>query len=175
VEAPIPAPNVIVNPVSGQTVTFLAQTPDALRTHFAFQAGGERDPRHVHPQQVEAISVVKGRIRRSLPDASEDVLGPGQGWEIPAGTPHTWAAIDPHVELQIDFRPALRTRDLMTRLFGLVEAGRTNSKGVPKPLQTSVIAIEYESEFRLASPPWGLQKILMAAAAPLARMLGYRP
>lgn len=175
VEVPIPAPNLIVNPVSRQTVTFLAQASNVLRTRFEVEAGGARDPRHIHPQQVETITVVEGRIRRSLPDASEDVIGPAQRWEIPPGTPHTWAAIDPNVELHIDFHPALRTRDLMTRLFGLAEAGKTNSKGMPNPMQTVVIAIEYESEFRLASPPWGLQKLTLTTLAPVARMLGYRP
>jgi quercetin dioxygenase-like cupin family protein len=175
IEHPIPDPDVIVNSISGQTVTFLSMTPEILRTRFEVESGRATDPRHIHPRQVETITVIAGRIRHSLPDKSEHVLEPGQRWEIPAGTPHTWAAIDAHVKLQIDFRPALRTRHLMTRLFGLAEAGKTNSRGMPNPLQVSVVALEYHPEFRLASPPWGVQKVLLAALAPLARTLGYRP
>ena len=175
IEHPILDPDVIANPISGQTVTFLSSTPEVLRTRFEVESGRAIDPRHIHPRQVETITVIEGRIRCSLPDKSEQVLEPQQRWEIPSGTPHTWAAIDAHVKLQIDFRPALRTRRLMTRLFGLAEAGKTNSKGMPNPLQVSVIAREYQLEFRLASPPWGVQKVLLAASAPLARTFGYRP
>ncbi|MDQ6879770.1 MAG: cupin domain-containing protein [Candidatus Dormibacteraeota bacterium] len=175
VEHPFGIRDVIVNPVSGQTVTFLSTTPEILRTRFEVESGRATDPRHIHPRQVETITVIGGRIRLSLADTVEQILEPGHRWEILSGTPHTWTAIDSHVKLEIDFRPALRTRRLMTRLFGLAEAGRTNSKGMPNPLQVSVIALEYEPEFRLARPPWGVQKVLLTALAPLARTFGYRP
>lgn len=175
VEHPFGDPDVIVNPVSGQTVTFLSTAPEILRTRFEVESGRATDPRHIHPRQVETITVIRGRIRLSLADNGQRVLEPGQSWEIPCGTPHTWAAIDSHVELQIEFRPALRTRRLMTRLFGLAEAGRTNSRGMPNPLQVSLIALEFEREFRLASPPWRVQKLVLTALAPLARTFGYRP
>ena len=172
--AELPAPDVIVNPVSGQTVTFVSTTPEKLETRFEIESGHANDPRHIHPLQTESISVIKGRIRRSLADRSEDVLEPGQNWEIPPGTPHTWTAIDGDVKLRIEFRPALRTRLLMTRLFRLAEAGKLNSKGFPSPLQISVIALEYEPELRLARPPWFVQRVLLGLLAPLARLLGYR-
>jgi quercetin dioxygenase-like cupin family protein len=174
-EQPTQEREVIVNPVSGQTVTFLSTTRDALVTRFDVEPGRPHDPRHIHPMQIETITVVEGRIRGFFPDKSERVLEPGQKWEIPAGSPHTWAPINAPVQLQIEFRPALRTRRLMTRLFGLAEAGRTNSRGMPGPFQVSVTALEYERELRLASPPWALQKVLLSAVAPLARIFGYRP
>lgn len=166
---------VIINPVSGQTVTFLSSAPEVLVARFDVESGHVHDLRHIHPNQVETVTVVQGRIRRIRPDKSEDVLEAGQRWEIPPGTPHTWAAIGGHVELRIEFRPALRSRDLMTRLFGLAERGKTNSKGPPSPLQVAVIASEYQREIHLASPPWPIQRALLSVVAPLARTLGYRP
>ena len=166
--------DVIVNPVSGQTVTFVSETRAVLRTRFDVEAGHAADPRHVHPHQVETITVLEGQIRCSLPDRSEHVLGAGQSWAIQPGTPHTWTAIDSRVSLDIDFRPALRTRRFMTRLFGLAEAGKTNSKGMPNPLQVSVIGLEYAPEFRLAAVPWRIQRALLAGLAPVARMFGFR-
>jgi quercetin dioxygenase-like cupin family protein len=165
--------DVIVNPISGQRVRFLSVTTEILHTGFEVQAGHVSDPRHIHPQQVESITVVGGHIRASLSDGSTHVLGPGQSWEILPGTPHTWTAIDSHVDLLIDFRPALRTRRLLTRLFGLAEAGKTNSKGLPNPFQLAVVAREYQSELRLANPPWIVQKLLFSALAPLASRIGY--
>jgi hypothetical protein len=38
----------------------------------------------------------------------------------------------------------------------------------------AVIAQEYEEEFRLAKPPWLIQKVLFGVLGPLARLLGYR-
>ena len=38
----------------------------------------------------------------------------------------------------------------------------------------AVIASEYADEFRLASPPWPVQRALFAALAPVGRLLGYR-
>ncbi|GAC1646260.1 MAG: hypothetical protein NVS9B11_18060 [Candidatus Dormibacteraceae bacterium] len=174
-ENTIPDPDVVVNPITGQKVTFLSLTPQMVRTSFEVEPGRASDPRHIHPGQVETVKVIEGRIRRSLPDRTEDILEPGQTWEIPAGTPHTWAAFDGPVTLQIDFRPALRTHTLIKRLFGLAGAGKTNSKGMPNLLQVSVIALEYAPELRLASPPWSVQKLFLGAVAPLARVLGYRP
>ena len=173
--AEFPNPDVIVNPISGQSVRFVSTTPEKLETRFEIESGHAADPRHIHPLQTESISVIEGRIRRSLANGSEDVLEPGQKWEIPPGTPHTWTAVDSYVHLRIDFQPALRTRLLLTRLFGLAQAGKLNSKGIPSPLQITVIALEYEPELRLASPPWVVQRLVLSALAPLATLLGYRP
>ena len=165
----------ITNPVSGQTVTFLSMTHEILRTRFDVASGHASDPRHVHPLQTESISVIEGRIRCKLPDGGDSVLGPGDHWNIQPGSPHTWTAIDPQVTLRIDFRPAMRTRRFMTRLFGLASAGKVNSKGIPNLLQVAVLGLEYQSEFRLASPPWGVQKPALTGVARVARLLGYQP
>jgi hypothetical protein len=37
----------------------------------------------------------------------------------------------------------------------------------------AAIASEYADEFRLASPPWPVQRALFAALAPVGRLLGY--
>jgi quercetin dioxygenase-like cupin family protein len=168
-------PDVIVNPISGQTVTFLSDARESLRTRFDVAAGHESDPRHIHPMQLETINVIEGHIGCNRPDRVESVLGPGQRWEIEPGTPHTWTALDDHVVLHIDFRPGLRTRRFMTRLFELAADGKTNTKGVPSALQLSVLALEYQPEFLLASPAWFVQKPILTMLALLARPLGYRP
>lgn len=37
----------------------------------------------------------------------------------------------------------------------------------------AVVAREYADEFRLASPPWPVQRALFAVLAPLGRLAGY--
>ena len=40
--------------------------------------------------------------------------------------------------------------------------------------RAALIAREYEDEFRLASPPWAVQRLLFGSLAPVGRLLGYR-
>ncbi len=37
-----------------------------------------------------------------------------------------------------------------------------------------MIASEYADEFRLASPPWPVQRTLVAALTPVGKLFGYR-
>jgi hypothetical protein len=44
---------------------------------------------------------------------------------------------------------------------------------VPNLLRAALIAREYQDEFRLASPPWAVQRALFGLLAPVGRLLGY--
>jgi hypothetical protein len=76
-----------------------------------------------------------------------------------------------HVNWQT--RPALRTEAFFETVFGLAAEGKVNEKGVPNLLQSAVIAQAFAGEFRLAKPPWPIQRLLFAVLAPLGRLLGY--
>ena len=84
-----------------------------------------------------------------------------------------WAE-DAGVRVNWQIRPALRTEAFFETLFGLASEGKTNEKGVPNPLQAAVIAQAFADEFRLAKPPWPVQRALFATLVPLARLLGYK-
>lgn len=165
----------IENPVTGQKVTFLMQTEDVLVTEWVVQSGRPSDPVHIHPNQEERVQVVAGRIRRNLGSGRSDQLGQGGEWVIPAGTRHTWenATAEP-IRLRIEFRPALRTAEFMTRIYGLAAAGKTNARGVPNPLQVAVLATQYAPEIQITSPSPAVQRVAFAILAPIARRLGYR-
>lgn len=169
-------PEVINNPVTGQTVTFSEQGPELLVTDWTVLPGLPPDPEHLHPLQEEHLHLLEGRIRRDLGDGRSDHLEAGSDWVIPPGTPHTWEnATDAPIRLRIEFRPALRTRALMTRLYGLAAAGKTNRKGVPNPLQVSVTATEYAPEIAITNPPPAIQRVVFRILAPIARRFGYTP
>jgi hypothetical protein len=52
---------------------------------------------------------------------------------------------------------------------------RRRPRGVsPTGASGWVITEEYADVFRLASPPWPIQRLLLAVLAPLGRLLGYR-
>ena len=71
-------------------------------------------------------------------------------------------------------RPALRTEAFFETVWGLAKDDKVNDKGVPGLLRAVLIAREYEDVFRLASPPWAMQRLLFGSLAPVGRLLGYR-
>ena len=70
-------------------------------------------------------------------------------------------------------RPALKTEAFFETSWALARAAKVNDSGVPNLLQAAVIAREYEDEYRLAKPPWPLQKAFLAVLAPIGGLLGY--
>ena len=60
-------------------------------------------------------------------------------------------------------------------MFGLAADGKTNRKGMPNPLRLAVVAREHFDDVRLPFPPAWMQRMGLAAGAPLGRALGYRP
>ncbi len=165
----------ITNPVTGQQVTFLLNTPEVLVTEWVVEPNRPSDPRHIHPNQEEHLFVLEGRIKRDLGKAGSDVLESGGEWRISPGTPHTWVNdTQAPIKLRIEFRPSLRTAEFMTRIYGLAAQGKTNRKGVPNPLQVAVLASKYSPEIQITSPPPAVQRVAFAVLAPLGRALGYR-
>ena len=100
-------------------------------------------------------------------------LKAGETLVVLEGTRHGMWAEEAEVRVNWQTRPALRTEAFFETLFGLASEGKTNEKGVPNLLQAAVIAEEYEDVFRLASPPWPVQRALFAVLAPLGRLLGH--
>jgi hypothetical protein len=74
-----------------------------------------------------------------------------------------------------EVRPALQFEQLLETMFALAAEGKTNSKGMPKPLRLAVIARAHFDTVRLPFPPVFLQRAGLALAAPLGRLLGYGP
>lgn len=133
-----------------------------------------RPPVHYHPFQEERFQVLSGLVR-VLVDGSERTLNEGEVLVVPPGTPHSmWSEDEDRVRFNWQVRPALETEAFFEKLWDLARIERTDEKGAPNPVQFAVIAREHESEFRLARPPWPVQKALFAVLAPVGRILGYR-
>ena len=60
-------------------------------------------------------------------------------------------------------------------LFTLARRGELNGQGIPSALQLALSVPEFRSEIRLVSPPWFIQRLMLAPLAPLARLRGLRP
>ena len=72
-------------------------------------------------------------------------------------------------------QPAMDTEGLLETVTGLANDGETNDKGVPNLLQAVLMANKYSSVFRLAKPPFYIQKNLFMILVPLTNLLGYKP
>ena len=94
-----------------------AETDGELLEMEATYAGTRAlPPEHFHPRQVERFEVLEGTVR-AIVDGDERRYGPGETFEVPAGTPHQMTADEPSRMLW-QVRPALRTAEFFERLYG---------------------------------------------------------
>ncbi|MEX0786780.1 MAG: cupin domain-containing protein [Dehalococcoidia bacterium] len=166
----------IENPVTGERITFRKRARDSngalLEFELAMEPRGVTMPAHVHPRQEEHVEVTAGQVRLRL-GGTEHVLNVGEAMTLPAGIPHMlWNDGDQEARALIQAKPGLRTETAIETLFGLARDGKTNKSGMPNPLQGVLLAREYETF--LPSPPIPIQRVLLAALAPVARLFGYR-
>ncbi len=169
----------IENPVTGERIVFLttaADTDGEVCTVETFlRPGAFVAAAHVHPQQEERFEVLGGTVGFRAGD-EEATVGPGGRVTVPAGTPHRfWNAGDDEAHFVCEVRPALRFEQLLETMFALAADGRTNRKGLPNPFRLAVIAQAHFDTVRLPFPPVALQRAGLAMAAPVGRLLGYRP
>ena len=101
----------------------------------------------------------------------------GRGSGHPPGTPHRWWNDSDEEEAHVlaELRPALNTETFFETGYGLARDGKTDENNVPSILQQAVTLTGInKGEIYLASPPVAVQKALLAALAPVGRLLGYK-
>jgi quercetin dioxygenase-like cupin family protein len=89
---------------------------ELLEMEASYGGSGGMPPEHLHPQQIERFEVLEGTIRAII-GGTEHRYGPGESFEVPAGTPHQMGAEVPS-RMRWEVRPALRTADFFERLYG---------------------------------------------------------
>jgi mannose-6-phosphate isomerase-like protein (cupin superfamily) len=168
------------NPVTGQRTVFLQTAADTagalLQLEWAGGAGWSAGPEHVHPKQEERFEVLAGRARSRV-DGRERIHEPGDVFVAPAGSVHTVSnAGDGDVRLLVEFRPALRSEDVLETLAALARAGRVKPDGAPRDVvDLALLVRDYEDEIYLARPPLALQRLVLGPIAWLGHRLGRRP
>ena len=170
---------VLENPVTGQRIIFKQMSADTdgelLEVESVYtKPTPSKPPVHYHPSQEEIFEVLAGKLCVMV-GGERKALGEGERLVVPQGTPHTMWAESAGVRVDWQTRPALETEAFFETVYGLARDGKINSRGAPNLLQYAVIARSYAGEFRLASPPWPVQRLLFAILAPIGKLLGYRP
>lgn len=165
----------IHNPRTGQRMRFLDtdEPPGALlRIETVNPPTAVAEPEHVHPRQESSARVISGTLRFTV-EGAERRLGPGDSITIPAGTPHFFLndGAEDAVAIQ-EFRPALRTAELFTTLFGLAECGKIDARGMPSLLSLAALGPVFADEIRATSPPWPVQRVAFFLLGSIARLRG---
>jgi mannose-6-phosphate isomerase-like protein (cupin superfamily) len=169
---------VIVNPATGETVTFLTTTAETggrlLRIEMVAEPGRGGVVEHVHARMTERHELQQGRLHFVI-DGVERVLDAPASLEIPPMTRHSLRyGGDERIRTVIEFEPPGRYEAFMETIAALARDGKTNAKGVPNLLQTAVLAPDYLSVFALAKPPLWVQRAVFGALAPIGRLAGYK-
>lgn len=167
------------NPVTGEVLVFHRTSEqtngESVLVETIVRPGGFVAAAHVHPHQSERFQVLAGTLGLRV-GGKELVALPGAEVEVPPGTPHRfWNAGEEEARFLCAVRPALRFESLIETMFTLAAEGKTNRKGMPNPLRLAVIARAHFDTVRLPFPPAWLQKLGLALASPLGRVLRYQP
>lgn len=170
---------VIVNSRTKQTIRFIQTGKDTngslLEMEATFNAHSKEPAPHYHPYQAEDFTIVKGALTVRI-NGSQKVFRQGERVHIPVNTVHSmWNDGDVITIVNWKVRPALNTDHLLETAAGLANDGKTNDAGMPGILQVSLMANKFSNVFRLAKPPYAVQKIVFTLLTPVAYLLGYKP
>lgn len=166
------------NPVTGERGIVLEPPQDnaerRLTAELRVAPGGAVVGEHRHPGIKERFEVLEGSLGVSR-DGRRSTLSPGEAVEVAPGHWHDWWNAGAGVAVvRAEVTPGDRFLEIIRTLFGLAVDGKTNPKGMPRPLQLVAIAREFEDVIVFKRPPVAVQRIAFGLLAPLARMRGYR-
>ena len=165
------------NPISGERITFTQTAADTRGDLLAFDmtlsVDGHVPGAHVHPAQEERFEIVSGTMKFRM-SGKKVVAGPGETVVVPAGARHKFAnGGDEEVRVRVTVTPALKMEELLQNTIELAEGGKTNRKGMPKPVHLALFVREYEREVRAPFAPPAVVKALMAPLAAFGRARGH--
>lgn len=140
----------IINPPTGQSLTFLATAEDTAGELLRLEARFERGafiPPHIHRCQEERFTMLDGEGefvvgRRRLRVQAGDTVA------VPARRPHAFRTTGDHgARLIAELRPALDTEEVFAALFALGRAGRVNRLGAPSARATATLMHRHPDTF----------------------------
>ena len=132
-----PAGRQVVNPVTGETITFLETAADTngerFRMDIRIEAGrsGMAGPVHFHPHQVETFHVLAGKPLFSM-DGDASTAAAGDVVTIPRGVPHIFGNAGPdELHMISEYRPRAAVDGDVLR--GVLRARQGDRQGPPRP------------------------------------------
>ena len=169
---------VILNPKTRNEIRFLQTAKDTggklLEMESTYFAHSKEPPAHYHPYQGEDFTVLSGEISIRI-NGKTNILKQGESIHIPANTIHSmWNNSENKTIVNWKVQPAMNTENMLENLIGLAKDNKTNDAGVPSLLQTVLIGNKFSDVFRLANPPYIIQKILFTLLSPFSIVSGHK-
>jgi quercetin dioxygenase-like cupin family protein len=172
--------DILYNPVSGETFTFLKTSADTngkllqMDVSLAPECSQLPSSVHIHPKQQETLRIRYGQLRTTI-NNEEKVYGPGSTILIPKGVPHCWSNESKIEELHLiwELTPALQTETILETLAALSQAGKLSRNSPISFFQLALILNKFPNHILLAGSPGWLQRLGFMLAAPLAMIAGY--
>lgn len=169
----------IRNQKTGQEIKFLQTAKNTngklLEMEVTYRPHSKEPPPHYHPYQEENFTMIAGQMTVHV-NGELRTLGEGETLRVPANTVHSmWNGTGEKAIVNWKVQPAMETECFLETLTGLANDGKTNDEGMPGLLQVALTVNKYADEFRLAKPPFALQKIVFLLLSPFAYLSGRRP
>lgn len=136
-----------------QRLTVLESTPGRLVVESAWDADAGDPLGHLHPAQREDFEVLEGRLRVTV-DGRTEVVAAGGSFSVVPGQVHGMTSDGVVTRARWEITPALGTEAMFRGLAAADGHGRL--------AQLRVLAV-HRAEFRLASPPDPVQRVLLGA------------
>lgn len=170
---------VFENPVSGERAVVLTDPREhperVLVSHLYVTPGGRVAVAHRHPNLTERFHVLRGEVGFMI-DGEERLLGPGEEAEVPPEALHDWWQVGGETaEVIVEVSPGDRFVEMVATMFGLARDGKSDGKGLPRPLQLAVTVRGFRDTMVIASPPSWLQALVFGTLAPIGRLAGRKP
>jgi mannose-6-phosphate isomerase-like protein (cupin superfamily)/uncharacterized protein YndB with AHSA1/START domain len=133
------------------------------------RARGLLSQAHVHPSQVERLTVLSGAMRVVI-QGRERLIGEGQSVEVPAGARHSQLpAGEGEGRVRVLVRPAGDTEAFLERLAELCAAGGINRFGFPRPVAAAQLVRDFSGVGHASRPPLPLQRAVASVVLATAR------
>lgn len=169
---------IINNRKTGQQILFLQTAKDTggqlLEMESVFQPHSIEPIPHYHPFQEEDFVVLEGEITVRM-NGQLKVLKQNDRLTIKAGEIHSmWNHSAYKARVHWKVSPAMDTEYFLETGIGIANEKKTNEQGMPGILQVALMANKFSPVFRIAKPPFLIQKIVFSLLSPVSRAAGYR-
>ncbi|TPP11431.1 cupin domain-containing protein [Rhizobium glycinendophyticum] len=180
-ETLVPAGTRILNAYNNETFVFTQPCEETPTTRFDVVlgkggSGGGNAVEHIHPHSDEIFTVHSGRVMVMI-DGKKHFAEEGQSVTVPKGARHffrnDW---DGETHLTVAFPTAQQHLRFFLNLarWTAEEPAYFKADGSVKLLAIALALNAFRDHLYISGPPIGVQKLLFAALAPVARFLGYR-
>ena len=170
---------VINNKKTGQQISFIQTSDDTggelLEMESLFQPHSTEPVPHYHPFQEEFFTVLEGQITVRI-NGHLKLLKQGDKFHLKKNQVHSmWNHSNNIARVNWKVMPASDTEYFLENGVGIANEKKSSAKGTPSLLQVALLAKRFSHVYRVAKPPYHVQKILFTVLAPFSYLAGYRP